>query len=630
MANRLPLELLHEIILLNDDLFTKEGPVATYMATHRSEYIPEKPKPCAGSIARVCKSWQSYVKNSPRLNLSCFSLFVETGEMEEERDVALREAFDDGILSSTADLDIHIHHKFLESDDMIFAIDRLLCGTVERWRWLGVDGCFNRAHERWAALAAGLSSTPRLKGFYFTGDPRWLASPHQWHAPNLETIEVLDHYEMNESRLLLEPTKALGKILMKAKYSGLMGNIPDDDNANQRVLRLYRMFSSTQHLRLRISEEAKRSTSYIGADILSDCDPDTPEHLFRHLSLSGSERFIVRSLKAFPIQEMPSLSILATGAAIDLPESFETPNLSSLHLSVTFNRLPSILSYVEYQDIKFLDLEIRSEIVENVSLRHALPALLRLRLRTQKRSGLSGTMTFDFRTLNAPRLRELILQGVVKDSTPFSTVKPVLADLRKIVLGGRKQSACFQELAFLSTFDAPALKVLDVKYCDLRFPSSPGVEATENAIKGILEIVEDLRVGDYRELAVLESFIRFTPKLGALQVDIKEVAALEFLKFLATYGDREEMNLPLLTKLEVHILWNADECRAEEVIEGLADAILARRDAGIAEFEHIRLCVSEETQYQQARYSQLSEVIADQTTVEILPYEYVTTLDELY
>lgn len=634
MAIQLPLELLHEIILLNDDQFTKEGPVATYIkaSAPHSEYVTEKSKPCASSIARVCKCWRAFVENSPRLRLSCLNLLsatdVEGSLLEAQRKAALNEAFADGIHSSNADLDINIHHSFSDDQEILFAIDRLLCQTVERWRWLWIDGCIRQSSERWSALMASLSSTPHLRGLRYTGDVSWLASLHQWHAPNLETIEVLNHHSTLGSFVLPEIAQAFKSAFKRSRYSNLTGDIPDSDVADQRILSLYRVFPSTGNFDMRVSEHCNISTTHFEVQLLSDCEPGianlSPPR--RQLSLSGSESFVIRMLTEFPVKDIPSLSIFATGSTPDLHMPLETPNLSSLQLSLDSARLSSMLSYMDCKNLTFLDLEIRHLVVATVSLNPVFPALLRFRLATGKGPFQDTRMMSDVGNFKAPGLQELLLQGVLKAPVLQYKVKPVLPNLQKVTFGGGGGFARFGELAFLSTFNAPLLEVLDVTNCRMRNILISDVDATTILIKDALITVEIIHIGNFGALVVLESFVRFTPKLVALQVCIEESLVLELLDFLGIYGEGST-NPPLLSKLEIQTYSTGHgECRAAEVIERLVDAIVARREAGAVEFEHISLKVFEELQYQEACCSQLGEVFTNQTTFELRCYDGTSIL----
>lgn len=628
MLIQLPFELLHEIILLNDDQITKEGPVATYLdasAIH-SEFIPERPKPCAGSVARVCKSWHSFIKNSPRLRLSCLMIAnVRHGgkDPQEERKAALDEAFVNGILTSNADLDIFIGHSYPDWEEIVSAIDRLLCGTVGRWRWLGIDECFGKSSDLWISLVTGLTSTPRLRGIYYTGCTGWLASVKQWRAPRLETVEVLDHYEPTGSTKLPELTQPFKNVFKRAKYSSLMGYLLDDDFTHQRILLLYRVFPLIENLHLSVGEHQHGSERYLRVSILSDCEPDTEDLAIsqRHLALSGSERFIIRCMKSFPVQDMHSLSIRAAGAATDLHEPFETPNLLSLQLEVFFPRLSSTLSYVECKNLTFLGLDICARTAVDVSLDRAFPALLRFRLRRGGKPFWAKRMTFDVGNLSAPNLQELFLTGVLKKPILGYTIKPILPNLRKVVLGSLEQSASSGDLDFLSAFNAPMLKVLDLTHCRIGDVSIPGAEAIANTIKDALATIEDMHVADLRELVVFQAFVRFMPKLVTLQMRITESVASDFLWFLGACG-KDSMNLPLLMKLEIHMhkTWSG-ECCADEVVRKLVDAILARREVGLVELVHISLKVFDELQYQEACRSQLREVFTNQTNFELCSFD---------
>ncbi len=150
MATRLPLELLHEIILLNDDHIdhytgtlenNTEYRAPTDRATNSILSFGRRPKKCARTIGLVCMAWHSFVKHSPRLWLCRIRLSLEIAPSTRliREDFSIRNK--DLLHNNDIDIDLYIRSELSERGDalvMEMFVNFLLPNALQ-WRSLRVD-----------------------------------------------------------------------------------------------------------------------------------------------------------------------------------------------------------------------------------------------------------------------------------------------------------------------------------------------------------------------------------------------------------------------------------------------------------------------------------------------------------
>jgi hypothetical protein len=636
MFPRVPLEVLHDIILLNDDHCTQDGVVTNSTRLYReSFYLSERLKPCARSIAQVCTRWRLIVKGSPRLWLASLHLGVPSSgygktPVGDARSV-LQRALSGNILSSNCDLDISIEYLALpfEDKDLISDIDAFLRLTVQRWRCLKLKSCTSLSSMRWAALTMDLFNTPRLKTLHYQGDATpWLGSATKWRAPNLQKLEVRNRVGMvGHLDMLPELAVAFKDAFSNAQYASLTGRIPLD-TAGERMLELYRSCSPFQNLSLTAIESSSRTSSPLAVDVflvVPSKNTTAPNgSLQREVSIAASHTLVIQALQVFPIQELTCFKVYPNMHYPILPETstryqfklWKTSLVTScLSLSFTRGKIPYFFDYLDCTRLIEIDLFLHET---DISLAHFFPSL-RIACLSSPGTVWSSILPFSLSGLMAPSLQDLRLQGLAY--TDFQSfpggINLNLPGLYKVAFGtNTHHSSLISEMAILMTLNSPTLRVLDLKKCHMHGVPMSAISAATRSIRASLAIVEELHISIPGSFAVLKSFTDSMPQLLCLDLCIYGKILKEFVIFFGSLSEGVVSNLPCLTALKIR----TDLEMHEALVRQFADAIVTRRKAGAPELQTIQLTMRFGLVGIETYRSELEDALCSEATLEFFEY----------
>jgi hypothetical protein len=632
MAHRLPSELLHEIILLNDDNCSSLEGVTTNLRQPDcvNYYIKPKLKPCAGSTALVCTDWYSLVKDSPRLWVASFQLAdsSENSEATDERMKFLQATLDANILSSNCDLDIFILCRELDNEWIVTSIASFLHATSHRWRFLEINNSAGEYPGPWLAFAVELSKTPRLRSLCYVGASGWLASSTQWRATMLDTINIYAGLDSLVTLPVFED--AFTRVFTTAKHGQIIMEIAHADSVNY-IRNLYQLCSPTQSLLLKI--DGNCDLGILQTDFRVDWVSGVVNNVVQDRKLSFMDTDITLVSQVLEAVEAPEVTSLSIYIAINniiphraLTARHQTTGLRYLELTIANDWLSSTFSCLNCTSLTSIQLSIHNLSREDVSLDFALPVLQRLMLRTTTWGNRSYFKTIGLGGLKAPVLQELHILGFFPDDPQnLPNIKPEFSRLRKMSFGVDQQSV-LDELVLLATFDAPMLTILDISRCNLHTMTMSEIGEATGLIQDVLSRVDELHIWIPEESAVLGIFVNLMPELTSLNININsnrwnpgEARFAEIMTFLGSQREENMAVLPLLTTLGIRVY-----CLLGMMVQNLVATVSKRREAGVSELKHIRLETSQDSPLDRASCcSQLRDVLPRETTVEIVDaYHY--------
>jgi hypothetical protein len=628
MASRLPLELLHDIILLNDDSCSKDGletESESEQFSLRNFYLKEKPKPCAKSIALVCRYWFSFVAESPCLWISSLCISVPSISVGDG-DSALRDALSFDTLSSKCDLDIYIECPESTDDpnDLASLISSFLQATVQRWRRFRMID--SRHTERyWTLLPTDLSNARRLKSVNFGGrDPTMLQSLGRWNAPNLEHIDIDIDYPKPTPILLLDQGEHFQQAFRNTRYATFGWSVPRSDMVIHQIVELYRLCPPTQDISLEVVDYHRAGINIVRLDLKAASSRITQgvSRLERELRLKGPKRLIMEVLQTLPMQELTAVALRPVDTsdnsvlALDHSSSHPArPSISSLRLLFDYGEITNISEYLDCTNLTELDILLHNGMA--ISLAHAFPALRCLSLITH--ASWVQCLPFGLSGLEAPMLRDLSIKGLKYSGLekPPDAIKLSLPNLQKATFLVDADYPSLTELAILATIDAAKLLALDITRSQIGRHTSK-VNTLAEWIQDVLARVQEFYLVAPCKWNSFLSFVKFMPNLAMLGLTIDKTENTRVVTLLGCHT-AHGLILPLLERLEI-----IAQCPYASIVEKLTEAILSRRKAGVPELKLIKLTIPFQTvgvesivQLKKVVYHETAYVLAYGTRVEV-------------
>ncbi len=430
MAQRLPSELLHEIILINDDhVSVKLNPGdrtgmlgSRWIVKHRSNPASQtggiyscerKLKPCAGMVRRVCRRWQFYVEGSSRLWLSRTFISINPQDMKR----FIEDDLIGGMLpichSSDIDLALLIvKGRSADPSDDANALLKFFDLVAPHLRSITMVTRWASFLTFWAQYQETLPTLPRLLSFSISADVDLSSVEIRLRSRNLKSLNVTvdaaglgPHFRNFD---FLSAVNAVSMVISPKKPKDL-------------DLWLCRLLSGVPHLQLLDLACNSDELEEDGFDLNHPIQPirynQVSPLVVRLLGITTFNYMVLRRLPIPLIAELQVKTYDYEPAVFQVaaPHLEKSQSLRKLHVLGSLTELQWLLRSVDVSSLLELTMELKSPIgfeIGSESLAAAaihLPILTDLIINTRiNSSGLVPLLTY----LNAPSLESLDLVSV--------------------------------------------------------------------------------------------------------------------------------------------------------------------------------------------------------------------------
>jgi hypothetical protein len=580
MAHRIPLELLHEIILINDDdVDFKTGKMGGYGPTgppaltryHSYEhpritlyFTPRAPKYCAKAIGLVCQHWNFFVRQSPRLWVS--RVTVSLGKDDRTKTDILAKI---GKIFRDCDLDIQISCcRSINLTDFV----QILASIATQWRSLFIQ---TSSLDLWLQFQAACPTLPRLVSLCCAIKIPEYYHPIGMHMPQLRYLQI--------EHALLKPTSHL--VIFGSSLTTLSLKGVSFDAGFAAVVTQMQLLSALPHLQQLAIEESESGVALDGHQSMP-----FPPSSERPASLS-SARMKVSSvlfhvfLHAFRIDKLRELSLRILGhrngpdAAINLP-ALDAPSLLNLELSINPLDLSLLDASASLPSLDVLDIDLKSPIdhfgqdlaPRPLQIGVSFPKLRRLSIKARRPlpfarylGGLDAPMleSIDLRNISTPHF----YRALGNPFTPFLHLKQAKLFCDDI--------PC-RILEVLTELDLPRLEDLDIDIAahepyDLSFSTQ---EEERLRFNHLFSRIKAIRLRLREQLDLLKLLVNEMSQVKRLRITLEPSQTTQLAE-LASFDS--SLVLPKLSRLAIiKGTGNYDADSLQEMLDAVENMLKVR------------------------------------------------------